>query len=109
MNLKEKSADLAIQLFEPDPEAVYTLEVAERLAHVPRRLIAIYYKHGLVSTVADPAQVGFLFNDEAIRMLRRIEYLHSVCGINLVGVKMIINLMHETDRLRCEARFLRTR
>ena len=85
------------------------MEAAERLAHVPRRLIAVYYKHGLVSPVVDPACAGFYFNDEGIRTLRRIEYLRSVCGINIVGVKMIITLMNEAERLRTEARFLRKR
>jgi len=109
MKLKQEITSLPLQLFEPDPDAVYTLEVAERLAHVPRRMIAIYYKHGLVSPVADPACSGFYFNDEGIRALRRIEYLRAVCGINLIGVKMILRLMNETEKLRAEARFLRTR
>ena len=109
MKFSEEITNQAIQLFEPDPDAVYTLEVAERLAHVPRRRIVVYYKHGLVSPVADPAYGGFYFNDEGIRMLRRIEHLYSVCGINLVGVKLIITLMNEAERLRTEARFLRAR
>ena len=109
MKLSEEITCQALQLFEPDPEAVYTLEVAERLAHVPRRLIAVYYKHGLVSPVVDPASGGFYFNDEGIRALRHIEYLRMACGINLVGVKMIFALMDEAERLRAEARFLRAR
>jgi hypothetical protein len=47
MKLSEEITCQALQLFEPDPEAVYTLEVAERLAHVPRRLIAVYYNRRL--------------------------------------------------------------
>lgn len=109
MKFSEENTNQAIQLFEPDPDAVYTLEVAERLARVPRRRIAVYYKHGVVSPVVDPACGGFYFNDEGIRMLRRIEHLYSVCGINLGGVKMIITLMNEAERLRTEARFLRAR
>lgn len=109
MRLTEESTRQALQLFEPDPDTVYPLEVAERLAHVPRRLIAVYCRHGLVSPVVDPTCGGFCFNEEGIRVLRRVEYLHSVCGINLVGVKMIIALMNEAERLRAEARFLRAR
>jgi len=109
MKHKQEITSLALQLFEPGPDAVYTLEVAERLARVPRRMIAVYYKHGLVSPVADPACGGFYFNNEGIRALRRIEYLRAVCGINLVGVKMILTLMNEADKLRTEARFLRAR
>jgi len=102
----EISAD-AIQLFEPDPNAVYTIEAAEHIARVPRRLIAVYYKHGLVSPVVAPDCGGFYFNDEGIRALRRIEYLRTDCGINLVGIKMILRLMNEVDRLRAETNFLR--
>jgi DNA-binding transcriptional MerR regulator len=109
MKLSATITSQALQLFEPDPNAVYTLEVAERLAHVPRRMIAIYYKHGLVSPVVDPACGGFYFNDEGVRALRRVEYLRAVCGINLAGIKMIFALMNEAERLRAEARFLRTR
>jgi DNA-binding transcriptional MerR regulator len=107
MNNTHETPSHALQLFEPDPDAVYTLEAAERLAHVPRRLIAVYYKHGLVSPVVDPANGGFYFNDEGIRVLRHIEYLKTSCGINLAGVKMILALMREAERLHAEARFLR--
>ena len=96
----------AVQLFEPDPNAVYTIEAVERMAHMPRRLIAIYCKHGLVSPVVDPDCGGFYFNDEAIRILRRIDYLRSICGINLVGIKMILHLMKDVEDLRAETQFL---
>ena len=109
MKHKHEIMSQPLQLFEPDPDAVYSLEVTVRLAQVPRRMIAVYYKHGLVSPVADPACDGFYFNDEGIRALRRIEYLRTVCGINLIGVKMILTLMKESDKLRAEARFLRAR
>jgi hypothetical protein len=65
MKFYQEITSQAIQLFEPDPDAIYTLEVAERLAHVPRRRIVVYYKHGLVSPVADPAYGGFYFMTKA--------------------------------------------
>jgi DNA-binding transcriptional MerR regulator len=55
----------------------------------------------------DPGCGGYYFNDEAIRILRRIEYLRNVCGINLSGIKMILDLVNEAERLRAEVRFLR--
>ena len=107
MNLPHQISAESVQIFEPNPNAVYTMEAAEHIARVPRRLIAIYYKHGLVSPVVDPDCGGFYFNDEGIRRLRRIEYLRTVCGINLAGIKMILGLMNELERLRAEVRFLR--
>jgi DNA-binding transcriptional MerR regulator len=95
----------ALQLFEPGARAVYTIEVAARLAQVPRRLIVLYYKHGLVSPVTDPSGAGWYFDDEAVRILRRIESLRSACGLNLAGVKLVMSLLDEVERLRTELRF----
>src|SRR5438067_5570908 len=108
MNVAEDEVSIrALQLFEPDPDAVYTIEATARLAHVPRHTILIYCKHGLVSPVVDPDCGGYYFNDEAIRALRRINYLRTTCGINLAGIKMILQLRNELEDLRAEARFLR--
>jgi DNA-binding transcriptional MerR regulator len=98
-----------LQLFEPDARAVYTLEAAASLTQIPRRLIAVYFKHGLVSPVMDPACSGWYFNDEAIRILRRIEYLRSACGLNMAGIKLIMDLAAEVERLREELNFRRRR
>jgi DNA-binding transcriptional MerR regulator len=97
----------ALQVLEPDAYTVYTIEVAAQLARVPRRLIVLYYKHGLVSPVTDPARSGWYFDIEAIRVVRQIEYLRSVCGLNLTGIKLVFGLMDEVERLRSELRFRR--
>ena len=104
-----QSSITTLQLFEPDARAVYTLEAAASLTQIPRRLIAVYFKHGLVSPVMDPACSGWYFNDEAIRILRRIEYLRSAYGLNLVGIKLIMDLAGEVERLREELNFRRRR
>jgi DNA-binding transcriptional MerR regulator len=96
-----------LQLFEPDSRAVYTLEQVSSLTRLPRRLIAVYFKHGLVSPVMDPACGGWYFNDEAIRILRRIDYLRTDCGLNLVGVKLMMDLAREVERLQEELNFVR--
>lgn len=94
-----------LQLFEPNPQAVYTIEETARIAQVPRHRIAIYYKHGLVSPTVDP-DAGWFFNDEAIRVLRRIEYLRTACGLNVTGIKLVLELMREVEILSEEVRFL---
>ena len=53
----------------------------------------------------DPAGSGWYFDDEAIRIVRRIEYLRSVCGLNLAGIKLVMALTEEVERLRNELRF----
>jgi DNA-binding transcriptional MerR regulator len=106
MKLTDKNPVRALQVFEPDTNTVYTIEAAGHITQVPRRTILIYYKHGLVSPVDVSESGGYYFNDEAIHTLRRIEYLRVNCGVNIVGIKMILHLMKEVDRLQTEARFL---
>ena len=107
MTLADEHRLHAIQLFEPDGDTVYTIEAAAHIAQVARRSILVYYKYGLVSPVVDPECGGYYFNDEAIRTLRRIQYLRTQCGVSLVGIKMILRLTNEVERLRAEARFFR--
>ena len=97
----------ALELFEPAPEVVYSIEQTAHLTHVPRRLIAVYFRYGLVSPVVDPDVGGWYFNDDAIRTLRQIEYLRNSAGMNLTVVKLVLDLMHEVERLRREVRALR--
>jgi DNA-binding transcriptional MerR regulator len=107
--ITDNSADAVhtVQLFEPDPGTAYTIEAVGHIAGVPRRVILVYCKHGLLAPVVDPEYGGFYFDDEAIRTLRRIEYLHNTCGINLEGIKMILHLINEVEWMRSELRFLR--
>jgi hypothetical protein len=98
----------ALQLFEPDASAVYTLDAVANLTQVPRRLIVVYFKHGLVSPVMDPACSGWYL------MMRRFgfaphEYLRTACGLNLAGIKLIMDLVREVERLREELNFRRGR
>jgi MerR HTH family regulatory protein len=95
----------ALQILEPGAQTVYTIDVAAQLAQVPRRLIVLYYKHGLVASVTDPVDSGWYFDDEAIRTVRRIEYFRSACGMNLTGIKLVMALTNEVERLREELRF----
>jgi DNA-binding transcriptional MerR regulator len=97
----------ALQPFEPDPHTAYTIEMMAHLVDVPRHTILVYCKRGLVSPVVDPACGGYYFNDEAIRTLRRVEHLRANCGVNLAGIKIILDLMNEVERLQSEVRFLR--
>jgi DNA-binding transcriptional MerR regulator len=97
---------LEIQLFEPPANAVYTIDSAAHLADVPRRSIAVYYKHGLVSSTVDPPHNGYYFDKEAILTLRRIEDLRTVCRNDLAVVKMILDLTNEVERLNSKMRSL---
>jgi DNA-binding transcriptional MerR regulator len=93
----------ALQLFEPQPDEVYTIETVAHLAQVSRRMILVYYKYGLVTPIGDPERGGYYFNSRAIRALRRIAYLQSDCGLNIAGIKMFLALTREIERLRAQA------
>ncbi len=97
----------ALQVFQPDPELVYSIEAAARITQVPRRAIAVYCRYGLVSPSSDPRREGWFFNDEGIRRLRHIQRLRTQFGLNLPGLWMIFGLMREVENLREEMRFLR--
>ena len=102
----ESLENQALQLFEPDPDAVYSIEITERLTQIPRRTIAIYVKHRLVSPMVEQGG-GMFFDEEAIRLLRRIEQLRTSYGVNLPGIKMIMQLLEELEQRQVELRFRR--
>jgi DNA-binding transcriptional MerR regulator len=100
------SENHALRIFEPDPNAVYSIEITERLTQIPRRTIAVYVRHHLVSPVLEQGG-GMFFDEEAIRMLRRIEQLRASYGVNLPGIKMIVRLLEELEQRQTELRFRR--
>jgi hypothetical protein len=101
-----KSGSSAIQLFDPNPGTVYSIEQASQLANVTRRRILIYCKERLLSPMASPELAGYWFDAEALRTLKRIEGLRALCDEPLAGVGLILDLMREVQRLRNEMRAL---
>jgi len=99
----------AVQLFEPQPDLLYAIDAVEHLARVSRRTILVYCRYGLVSPVTEAAQDGHYFNAEAIQALRLIEYLKVDCGINLAGIRIILGLSNQLERLGAKAGMNMTR
>ncbi len=98
---------LAMELFQPKPDVLYSLDAAAHLAGVPRRSILIYCRAGLVRPVVQPPYGVMEFTEEAIYTLRRIEHLRTVQGLDLAWLKTMFDLLDEVERLRAELRFLR--
>ena len=107
MNADEALSEM--QLFEPDSETVYTIESVVHIAHVPRHLIAVYCRYGLIAPVAPPERDGWLFDDEAIRDLRQIEQLRTAYNLEIPALRAFMALRREVEQLREEVRFLRRR
>ncbi len=98
---------LAIELFQPKPNVLYSLDETAHIAGVSRRSILIYCRAGLIQSVVQPPYGVMGFTEEAIYTLRRIEYLRTVHGLDLVWIKAMLDLLDEVERLRVELRFLR--
>lgn len=107
MNASHTDIVLALELYEPDPAARYTLEETARLTHLPRRQIALYCQYGLVAPIASPEAGGWTFNDEGLRRLRRLAELRRAYGVNLRALRLIVELQDQVERLERELRFLR--
>ena len=103
MNAQTDIPAQALQRFAPDPDAIYSIDAAAHLAHVPRHLILLCCKYGLIAPQQDPEYGGYYFDFDTIRILKRVGYLHEDCGINFAGIRIILGLMEEVDRLRAAA------
>lgn len=78
--------------------AVYVISVAAELAGVHPQTLRIYERKGLV----DPARTGGgsrRYSERDIERLRRIQQL-TAAGLNLEGVRRVIELEDENERLR---------
>jgi MerR family transcriptional regulator/heat shock protein HspR len=81
-------------------EAVYVISVAAELAGVHPQTLRIYERKGLL----EPARTvggSRRYSEADIAQLRRIQQLTND-GLNLAGVKMVLRLENELNRLRDE-------
>ena len=93
----------------PDSRGVYVISVAAELAGVHPQTLRIYERKGLV----DPARTlggSRRYSERDIARLRRIQDLTNA-GLNLAGVKLVmqledqlVQLRNDLDRARIEAR-----
>ena len=89
-----------LQLFDPPADTVYTIEAAAQITGLPRRAILVYCKHRLLSPLFDTRAEGYSFDGDGIRSLRRIEALRTVCGDDFAGIRIILDLTKELERLQ---------
>src|SRR5438445_8723208 len=80
--------------------AVYVISVAAELAGVHPQTLRVYERKGLL----EPARTGGgsrRYSEEDIHLLRRIQDL-TEAGLNLAGVKRVLELEHENEMLRAQ-------
>ena len=83
-----------------DKRGLYVISVAAELAGVHPQTLRIYERRGLL----DPARTGGgsrRYSERDIERLRRIQHLTSA-GMNLAGVKAVMELEDELKRLHRE-------
>lgn len=73
----------------------YTLDILAGITGVSTQTIVQYQEHGLLRSQ---------FDDETVRVLRRIEYLRETFEMNLGGLKLLTHLLDELEQLRQERR-----
>ena len=105
----EVPSALALELFQPNPNVLYSLDATAHLARVSRRSILIYCRAGLVRPIFQPPYGMMLFTEEAIYTVRRIEDLRAAHGIDVAWIKSMFELADEVERLRAELRFYQNR
>jgi len=98
----------ALDLFQPNPNVLYSLDATAHLARVSRRSILIYCRAGLVRPVFQPPYGVMVFTEETIFAVRRIEDVRAAHGIGVAWIKSMFDLVDEVERLRAEVRFFRS-
>ena len=87
---------------QPAERAVYIISVAAELAGVHPQTLRIYERKGLLRPKRTQGNTR-RYSDRDIERLQRIQDLTQDRGINLAGVKMIIEMQAELDALRRRA------
>jgi MerR family transcriptional regulator/heat shock protein HspR len=87
--------------------AVYVISVAAELAGVHPQTLRIYERKGLVRPHRTSGNTR-RYSERDIELLQQIQDLTQAQGINLAGVKMIIELQEELEALRRRTRELQT-
>jgi MerR family transcriptional regulator/heat shock protein HspR len=99
MNASTPDAD--VPAIESHSSLRYTLEILSEVTGISAKTILRYQEHGLIRSLAGD---GSLFDDEAVRALRRIEHLRDTCEMNLNGLKLLAGLLEEIEELRAVLR-----
>lgn len=78
--------------------AVYVISVAAELAGVHPQTLRMYERKGLLSPSRTPGN-SRRYSDRDVEQLRRIQQLTQELGINLAGVRVIMELEDQLERL----------
>ena len=78
---------------------VYVISVAASLTGCHPRTLRIYEEEGLLEPVRTETNIR-LYSEQDVRRVRAIRYLTQVRGVNLAGVKLLLQLREIGDLLQ---------
>jgi MerR family transcriptional regulator/heat shock protein HspR len=84
---------------QPEDRAVYIISVAAELAGVHPQTLRIYERKGLLRPARTPGNTR-RYSARDIARLQMIQKLTQEHGLNLAGVKMIVEMEDQIDRMR---------
>ena len=90
----------------PEHEEVFVISVAAELAGMHAQTLRTYDRMGLVTPIRTRGG-GRRYSRSDVALLREIQRLSQQEGVNLAGIKAIIDLTQSNDRLRREVDALR--
>ena len=77
---------------------MYVISIAAGLAGCHPRTLRIYEEEGLLDPVRTDTNIR-LYSDEDLERVRAIRYLTQTRGVNLAGVKLLLQLRDAADFL----------
>jgi MerR family transcriptional regulator, heat shock protein HspR len=77
---------------------VYVISIAASLAGCHPRTLRIYEEEGLLEPVRTDTNIR-LYSDDDLHRVKVIRYLTQVRGVNLAGVKMLLQFQNISDLL----------
>lgn len=78
---------------------MYVISIAASIAGCHPRTLRIYEEEGLVEPVRTDSNIR-LYSDEDLQRVRIIRYLTQQRGVNLAGVKLLLQFRDAADLLR---------
>ena len=75
---------------------VYVISIAAGLAGCHPRTLRIYEEEGLLEPVRTETNIR-LYSDDDLQRVRVIRYLTHVRGVNLAGVRLLLQMRDATD------------
>jgi len=85
----------SLEIFVPRPGELYDLGAAAAMACVPRRIVLLYVRAGLVAAEVLPPYGVLAFTEDAIYAIRRVEQVRRLHGVDIGLLTALFQLLVE--------------